>query len=126
MRSMEYEEAIKRDPGNAPFRNNLAAAYLKMGLVSTSVSTSVSTKAFLKVISGKLKEIRRRFVLVSQRYYNKEGIPTTFNHYRASQHTQNACEKKLQKREKQHLRMYKVYFVYISHLIRTLYRLKRS
>lgn len=28
----EYEEAIKRDPTNAPFRNNLAAAYLKMGL----------------------------------------------------------------------------------------------
>lgn len=27
-----YEEAIKRDPTNAPFRNNLAAAYLKMGL----------------------------------------------------------------------------------------------
>jgi stress-induced-phosphoprotein 1 len=28
----EYEEAVKRDPKNAPFRNNLAAAYLKMGL----------------------------------------------------------------------------------------------
>jgi stress-induced-phosphoprotein 1 len=28
----EYEEATKRDPTNAPFRNNLAAAYLKMGL----------------------------------------------------------------------------------------------
>lgn len=28
----EYEEAIKRDPTNAPFRNNLAAAYQKMGL----------------------------------------------------------------------------------------------
>ena len=28
----EYEECIKRDPTNAPFRNNLAAAYLKMGL----------------------------------------------------------------------------------------------
>lgn len=28
----EYEEAVKRDPTNAPFRNNLAAAYQKMGL----------------------------------------------------------------------------------------------
>ena len=28
----EYEEAVKRDPKNAPYRNNLAAAYLKMGL----------------------------------------------------------------------------------------------
>lgn len=28
----EYEDCIKRDPTNAPFRNNLAAAYLKMGL----------------------------------------------------------------------------------------------
>ena len=27
-----YEDCIKRDPTNAPFRNNLAAAYLKMGL----------------------------------------------------------------------------------------------
>jgi stress-induced-phosphoprotein 1 len=26
----EYEEAVKRDPTNAPYRNNLAAAYLKM------------------------------------------------------------------------------------------------
>merc|ERR1719230_1435039 len=28
----EYEEAIKRDPNNAPFRNNLANTFLKMGL----------------------------------------------------------------------------------------------
>jgi len=28
----EYEEAIKRDPTNAPYHNNLAAAYLKMGV----------------------------------------------------------------------------------------------
>ena len=28
----QYEEAVKRDPTNAPFRNNLAAAYLKMCL----------------------------------------------------------------------------------------------
>lgn len=28
----EYEEACKRDPKNAPYHNNLAAAYLKMGL----------------------------------------------------------------------------------------------
>ena len=28
----EYEEAIKRDPTNAPYHNNLAAAFLKMGL----------------------------------------------------------------------------------------------
>ena len=28
----EYEEAVKRDPGNAPYHNNLAAAYLKMGV----------------------------------------------------------------------------------------------
>jgi stress-induced-phosphoprotein 1 len=28
----QYEEAIKRDPSSAPYRNNLAAAYLKMGL----------------------------------------------------------------------------------------------
>jgi len=28
----EYEEAVKRDPNNPPYRNNLAAAYLKMGL----------------------------------------------------------------------------------------------
>lgn len=28
----EYEEAIKRDPTNAPFRNNLANTFLKMGL----------------------------------------------------------------------------------------------
>jgi len=28
----EYEEAIKRDPTNAPYHNNLAAAYQKMGL----------------------------------------------------------------------------------------------
>lgn len=28
----EYEEAVKRDPKNAPYHNNLAAAYLKMGL----------------------------------------------------------------------------------------------
>jgi stress-induced-phosphoprotein 1 len=27
-----YEEAVKRDPTNAPYHNNLAAAYLKMGL----------------------------------------------------------------------------------------------
>jgi len=28
----EYEEACKRDPKNSPYHNNLAAAYLKMGL----------------------------------------------------------------------------------------------
>ena len=28
----EYEEAIKRDPTNAPYNNNLAAAFLKVGL----------------------------------------------------------------------------------------------
>lgn len=28
----EYEECVKRDPTNAPYRNNLAAAYLKMGV----------------------------------------------------------------------------------------------
>ena len=28
----EYEEAIKRDPTNAPYHNNLAAAFLKVGL----------------------------------------------------------------------------------------------
>ena len=28
----EYEEAVKRDPTNAPYRNNLAAAYTKKGL----------------------------------------------------------------------------------------------
>jgi len=28
----EYEEATKRDPTNAPYHNNLAAAYLKMGV----------------------------------------------------------------------------------------------
>lgn len=28
----EYEEAVKRDPKNAAYYNNLAAAYLKMGL----------------------------------------------------------------------------------------------
>jgi stress-induced-phosphoprotein 1 len=28
----EYEEAVKRDPTNAPYHNNLAAAYLKMAL----------------------------------------------------------------------------------------------
>ena len=28
----EYEDAVKRDPTNAPYRNNLAAAYLKMGI----------------------------------------------------------------------------------------------
>lgn len=28
----EYEEAVKRDPTNAPYYNNLAAAYLKMGV----------------------------------------------------------------------------------------------
>eukprot|EP01031_Cornospumella_fuschlensis_P041384 gene41384-50500_t len=28
----EYEEAVKRDPKNAAYHNNLAAAYLKMGL----------------------------------------------------------------------------------------------
>jgi len=28
----EYEEAVKRDPTNAPYHNNLAAAYLKMGV----------------------------------------------------------------------------------------------
>mmetsp|Transcript_119473 Transcript_119473/g.234784 ORF Transcript_119473/g.234784 Transcript_119473/m.234784 type:complete len:554 (+) Transcript_119473:50-1711(+) len=28
----EYEEAVKRDPNNAPYHNNLAAAYLKMGV----------------------------------------------------------------------------------------------
>ena len=28
----EYEEAIKRDPVNAPYHNNLAAAFLKVGL----------------------------------------------------------------------------------------------
>lgn len=28
----EYEEAIKRDPSNAPYHNNLAAAYTKVGL----------------------------------------------------------------------------------------------
>lgn len=28
----EYEEAIKRDPTNAPYYNNLAAAFLKMGV----------------------------------------------------------------------------------------------
>lgn len=28
----EYEEAVKRDPSNAPYHNNLAAAYLKMGV----------------------------------------------------------------------------------------------
>jgi len=28
----EYEEAIKRDPTNAPYHNNLAAAFLKMGV----------------------------------------------------------------------------------------------
>jgi len=28
----EYEEACKRDPTNAPYHNNLAAAYLKMGV----------------------------------------------------------------------------------------------
>ena len=27
-----YEEAVKRDPTNAPYHNNLAAAYLKMGV----------------------------------------------------------------------------------------------
>lgn len=28
----EYEDAVKRDPTNAPYHNNLAAAYLKMGV----------------------------------------------------------------------------------------------
>lgn len=28
----EYEEAVRRDPNNAPYHNNLAAAYLKMGV----------------------------------------------------------------------------------------------
>jgi stress-induced-phosphoprotein 1 len=28
----EYEEAIKRDPTNAPYHNNLSAAFLKVGL----------------------------------------------------------------------------------------------
>lgn len=28
----EYEEAVRRDPSNAPYHNNLAAAYLKMAL----------------------------------------------------------------------------------------------
>lgn len=28
----EYEEAVRRDPNNSPYHNNLAAAYLKMGV----------------------------------------------------------------------------------------------